>query len=408
MSERVLVLHASVGAGHARAAKAVAQALAWESPSAKVEVVDALELARPLFRRLYGDGYLKLVEKAPSLFGMLYEATDRAPRGRAYGDRLRGLVQRWGARDLLALLERPDWDCVVHTHFLGPELAAALRGAGRMDAPQVVAVTDFDAHRLWAHAGVDAYCVASAQAAASLRAHGADPASVAVTGIPVDLAFASPVARSSARALFGLSDAYPVVLQASGGHGVGPVEEITRALLASTIPSELVVVCGRNEEARRRLAALKAPPRHRLRVLGYTDRMRDLMAAADLLVTKPGGLTVSEALANALPMALINPIPGQETRNADWLLEGGAAVKAVSPAALTGKIETLLSAERRLAEMRRRAKSLGRPQSAFAVARTALELARERLRPSPAKAPFAAAAAKVMTSHWAIPGLAAH
>ncbi|UPT72779.1 MAG: glycosyltransferase [Elusimicrobiota bacterium] len=122
-----------------------------------------------------------------------------------------------------------------------------------------------------------------------------------------------------------------------------------------------------------------------MRVVGFTERMRELMSVADVLVTKPGGLTVSEALACGLPMALVSPIPGQEVRNSDFLLENGAAVKANSPAALTGKIEDLLSSDTRLAEMRRKAKALGRPRAAFEVARAALELARGA--PSPRRAP---------------------
>ncbi len=408
MSEKILILHASVGAGHTRAAQAVAAAIKLEAPGATVMTVDALALARPLFKRAYGEGYLKLIEKAPSLFGLLFEATDRAPKGRSLGDGLRRAVQRWGANHLEDLIQDGGWNAIVHTHFLAPELVAALRRRGRTTAPQMTVVTDYDAHRIWAHDPTERYCVASSLAAASLRAHGVPASAVEVTGIPVMPAFSEPVDLDAARRAFGLSGAYPVVVQASGGHGVGPVEETYRALLAATIPTELVVVCGHNEAARARLAAIRPPGRHRVRVVGFTDRMRDLMAVADLLVTKPGGLTVSEALACGLPMALISPIPGQEVRNADFLLEYGVAVKANSPAALTGKIEELLSSETRLPEMRRRAKALGRPRAAFAVARLALELARGRF-PAAARAEEALAAAEApfLISHWAVPGLRA-
>lgn len=408
MKDKILILHASVGAGHTRAAKAVAEALALEAPEARTVVVDALDLARPLFKRAYGDGYLKLVEKAPGLFGALFELTDRPAPKRSVGDGLRRAVQRWGANQLADLVETGGWTAIVHTHFLAPELISAMRRAGRVTAPQLTVVTDYDAHRIWAHDPTERYCVASSLAAASLRAHGVPAGAVQVTGIPVSPAFSTRVDRAAARRSFGLSGAYPVVVQASGGHGVGPVEETYRALLASTIPAEIVVVCGRNEAARRRVEAIRPPGRHRVKVLGFTDRMRELMAAADLLVTKPGGLTVSEALACGLPMALINPIPGQEARNADYLLEYGAAVKANSTAALTGKLEELLSAEARLPEMRRKAKALGRPRAAFDVARLALELSRGRFRAA-ARAQEALAAAEVpfLISHWAVPGLRA-
>lgn len=408
MSEKILILHASVGAGHARAAQAVAAALKLEAPGANVVTVDALDLARPLFKRAYGEGYLKLIEKAPSLFGMLFELTDKPPKSGSLGDGVRRAVQRWGANQLAELVESGGWDSIVHTHFLAPELIAALRRRGRVAAPQLTVVTDYDAHRIWAHEPTERYCVASPLAAASLRAHGVSAAAIEVTGIPVMPSFSATVDRLEALKKFGLSGAYPIVVQSSGGHGVGPVEETFRALLAASIPTELVVVCGRNEAARKRLQAIRPPGRHRVRVVGFTDRMRDLMAVADLLVTKPGGLTVSEALACGLPMAVISPIPGQEVRNADYLLENGAAVKANSPAALTGKIEELLSSETRLPEMRRKAKSLGRPRAAFTVARRALELARGRY-PAAARGEEARAAAEApfLISHWAVPGLRA-
>ncbi len=402
---KILVLHASVGAGHTRAAKAVAAAFAAESPQARVEVVDALDLARPLFKRVYGEGYLDLVARAPSLFGLLFDMTDRAPAPGALGDRLRRAAQRWGARELVDFLEAGEWDAVVNTHFLAPELIAALTREGRFDAPQLTVVTDYDAHRIWVHDPCARYCVAGSGAAASLLGHGVPARRVSVTGIPVDPAFASPLDRDAARREFGLCGGYPVVVQSAGGHGVGPLEENYRALLASTVPSEIVVVCGRNEESRRKLAAIRPPARHRAKILGFTDKMRTLMAVADLLVTKPGGLTVSEALASALPMALVNPIPGQEERNADFLLENGAAVKANSAASLTRKVEEILASPRKLVDMRRRARALGRPRAAFDVAREALELARGRSGASASDVALVEAKTPFLIGRWAIPGV---
>jgi processive 1,2-diacylglycerol beta-glucosyltransferase len=405
--KNILILHASVGAGHTRAAKAVAAALALESPETRTVVVDALDLARPLFKRIYGKGYLDLVEKAPALFGYLFELTDRRPSPRALGDRLRRAVQRWGVNELVDMLAGGGWDAIVNTHFLAPELVAALRLSGKLLAPQLTVVTDYDAHRIWVHEPTERYCVASPVAAASLRGHGVAASAIAVTGIPVDPTFSVPIDRDAARRAFGLSGGYPVVVQAAGGHGVGPLEDVYRALLAATVPSEIIVVCGRNDAGRKGLAKICPPSRHRVKVLGFTDKMRDLMAVADLLVTKPGGLTVSEALACGLPMALVSPIPGQEERNSDYLLENGAAVKVNAPAALTDKVEALLSSETRLAEMRRSAKNLGHPRAAFAVARAALELAWGRFPAAPSAFSLDAAKPSFLINPWAVPGLAA-
>ncbi len=329
----ILILHASVGAGHTRAAKAVAAALALESPESRVVVVDALDVARPLFKRVYGKGYLDLVEKAPALFGYLFELTDRRPSPRALGDRLRRAVQRWGANELGDLLAGGGWDAVVNTHFLAPEFVAALRSAGKLSAPQLTVVTDYDAHRIWAHDPCERCCVAGPLAAASLRGHGVPAAAIEITEFPSIPRSRFPSTATRHAALL------RTVRRISRGRAVGRQPRRQPARRRSTAPcspppsrSEIVVVCGRNEDARRRLTAIRPPGHHRAKILGFTDRMREkLMAVADLLVTKPGGLTVSEALACGLPMALVSPIPGQEERNSDYLLENGAAVKAGSP-----------------------------------------------------------------------------
>ncbi len=372
---KILVMHASVGAGHRRAALAVASALSLEEPGARVEVVDALELASPWFSRAYAQGYLQLVRRAPRLFGLIFDWTDRAPEGAAASERLRVELQRRGTRELSRFLERGRWDAVVHTHFLAPELTAASARSGRFEAAELVVVTDYDAHRLWARNPYARYCAAG-RAAASLRRLGVPSAAVAETGIPIDPGFCERPSKEAARREWGLDGARPVAVLAGGGHGVGPLESVYRALLSVPTPIELVAVCGRSESSRLRLARVPVPARHRARAIGYTERMRELLSAADLLVTKPGGLTVSEALACGLPMILTGAIPGQEERNADFLTRRQAAVAAPHAAAAAAHAARLLAAPQELAAMSGFARALGRPGAAFEVARRALALAR--------------------------------
>jgi processive 1,2-diacylglycerol beta-glucosyltransferase len=169
-----------------------------------------------------------------------------------------------------------------------------------------------------------------------------------------------------------LSGDRPIVLQLGGGFGVGPVEKIYRTLLEVDAPLEIIAVAGRNEALRANLAEVEVPPDHRAHVLGFTDVMHELMAVADLVVTKPGGLTSSEALASGAAMAIVNPIPGQEARNSDFLLEHGAAIKVNNTATLSHKLTELLRHPERLTQLKSVAKTLGRPQAAFDVARQAL------------------------------------
>ena len=162
------------------------------------------------------------------------------------------------------------------------------------------------------------------------------------------------------------------MLQLAGGFGVGPVEKLFCGLLELEKPLKIVVVAGRNEELKCRLQQLPTPERHRVHILGFTTEIDELMAVADLVVTKPGGLTTSETLARGAAMAVVNPIPGQESRNSDFLLENGAAVKINNLSTLTYKLNQLLADPARLAALKENARRLGRPQAAFDVARAAL------------------------------------
>ncbi len=201
---------------------------------------------------------------------------------------------------------------------------------------------------------------------------------ISVTGIPIHPVFAESNSAADCRARHGLANDRPVILQLAGGNGVGPIEELYRSLLAVEVPIEIVVVTGRNAAARERLETLPVPSPHRAKILGFTNEIDELMAAADLAVTKPGGLTTSEALARGLPLAIVYPVPGQEDRNSDYLLENGAAIKINHVPTLAFKITELLRDPPRLARLKANARRLGRPRSAFAVAEQSLAVLRSQ------------------------------
>ncbi len=192
------------------------------------------------------------------------------------------------------------------------------------------------------------------------------------TGIPIHPIFTRPIARAQALARQGLTGDRPIVLQLAGGFGVGPIEAIYRAILAARSPIELVVVAGRNEAAKSGLERLAVPAAHKVKIIGFTHEIHELMAVADLVVSKPGGLTTSEVLASGAAIMIVNPIPGQESRNSDYLLENGAAVKVNNLATLTLKLERLLDTPERLATLKANARALARPQAAYDIARWAL------------------------------------
>jgi processive 1,2-diacylglycerol beta-glucosyltransferase len=376
MASRVLVLSASVGAGHLRAAQAVELALRQLDAEAVVRNVDVLELTNATFRRLYGRAYLDLVNKAPHALGYFYDLLDRPPSPRHKSDRLRLLVEKLNLRKFIRFLRAEPWDAIVNTHFLPAEIIASLRKKGEFRTPQLTVTTDFETHRLWVNQPCDHYFTATEEGAVNLQRWGVPAGDISVTGIPIHPAFAQPADRAECMARLGLVGDRPVVLQLAGGFGVGPVEQLYQALLSVETPLELVVVCGRNEELKSRLEGVEAPGRHRTRVVGFTTEMDQWMAAADVVVSKPGGLTTSEALARGAAMAVVNPIPGQESRNSDFLLENGAAVKINNVATAAHKLGRLLGDPDKLARLKENARRLGKPRAAFDIAGAALRWGR--------------------------------
>ena len=201
-----------------------------------------------------------------------------------------------------------------------------------------------------------------------------------VTGIPVDPAFEKRVDQAEARGRLGLDPKARILLIAAGGYGLGPVEQLVKDLLTLAGPWQIVAIAGKSEKLKKRLehisqnAGKLAGGGGRLVTIGFTQEMDQYMAAADLLVGKAGGLTTSEALARMLPMAIVEPIPGQEARNADHLLEAGAAVRCNNLPAAAWKIAGLLDRPEKLMAMKKAAAEMAQPDASRVIVEDALLL----------------------------------
>jgi processive 1,2-diacylglycerol beta-glucosyltransferase len=360
-----------------RAAQAVELALKELAPDAVVRNLDVLELTNAAFRRVYGKAYLDLVNNAPHLLGYFYDLMDRPRRANSARDQLRLAVEKLNLGKLVKLLREQEWDLAVNTHFLPAEIIASLRKQKQARLRQLTATTDFETHRLWVNQPCEGYFTATEEGARYLHSWGVPAKDTTVTGIPIHPVFAQPKGRPECRAKHGLAQDRPVILQLAGGFGVGPVAHLFDALTRVERPVDLVVVAGKNAALKAELERRPKPARHKVQVMGFTDQIDELMAAADVVVSKPGGLTTSEVLARGAAMVIVNPIPGQESRNSDYLLESGAAIKVNNLPTLTYKVQALLEDEKRLASLRENARRIARPQAAYDVARKALAMANE-------------------------------
>lgn len=372
---RVLLLSASSGAGHVRAAQALEKAFTVRGDCV-VEHIDAMQYASKLFQRIYDKAYISMVRRAPNLMGVLYDRTDQPWQSM----KRRLAFDRLNTAPMVRLLKRVQPDLCVATHFLPAEIIAWLIAKKKLSARNAIVVTDYDVHAMWLCKTVDRYYVALEESVEYLAQVGVPREIIRVTGIPIDPVFATVLDRAEVRRKFGLDPAATVLLVAAGGYGVGPMEQLVGALLNLKRAWQIVAIAGKAEKVRLRMTKLAesagALPGggQRLIPVGFTQEMDRYMAAADLLVGKAGGLTTSEALARGLPMALIEPIPGQEERNADHLLEEGAAIRCNNFPAAAWKIAKLLDDSQRLARMRAAARAMGRANAAADIAENALRL----------------------------------
>jgi processive 1,2-diacylglycerol beta-glucosyltransferase len=363
---RVLIATVTAGGGHLAAAAALDEAWRALRPGDVVDRVDLGKFFSPLHRKIVSEGYVQLVNHAPELWGMMFAKTDKPKMARVL-NRVRAIFPSNSRAKLGRYVRQSKPDVVLCTHYFPLETLNHLRRKRGGPRPMAVSVvTDFEAHALWMDACVDLYCVAAEETKARLVARGASEEDVVVTGIPISAKFSAKLNAKSVRKALGLRDDLPVLLVPSGGFGMGPVAEILAELDKVERPFQTVVVTGRNAELRRELAAQDR--KHPTQVLGFVTNMHELMAVAELIITKPGGLTSSEALAMGKPLMILNPIPGQEAANSDFLLEHGAAAKVNRVEDLPYRIEHLFEG-RKLAEMARAAKALGRPEAARDICR---------------------------------------
>jgi processive 1,2-diacylglycerol beta-glucosyltransferase len=376
MFNRVLLLSASSGAGHVRAAQALERGLLELRAAREVRHVDALEYADKTFRNLYSKAYLDMVNKAPALMGWLYDYFDK-PWKR---ERRRLAFDQLNTRPFVKMLKKQQPDIVICTHFLPAEIVSWLRTKKKIAACHAIVVTDFDVHAMWLCRDYDHYFVGLDETRVHLEKLGIPANKVSVSGIPIDPVFEQKKDQRVMREKHGLEPDRLTILVSAGGFGVGPIQKVMKVLLQMQHPAQVVAVCGRNKDLTQQLGHLAASISRdhpiAIKVVGYTSEMDEYMAASDLIVGKPGGLTTSEALAKGVVFVIVNPIPGQEERNSDHLLEEGVAIRCNNLPTLAYKIDRLLDDPERLKAMRAKIQALAHPCAARDVINTLLRITR--------------------------------
>ncbi len=368
MHDRILILSASVGNGHVTAAEALKKSFEAEDVGREIRYEDVLNFTNPLFRRLYGKAYIDLVNSMPEVLGWMYDQLDEPWKN----EKRRLFFDKLNTQPLVKMIREFDPDWVVCTHFLPSEIISDLKGKGKLTCRQAIVVTDFDIHALWLCRNFERYFVAIDEGRHYLESLGFPAEKITVSGIPIDPKFALHESKHEMRRKFGLDPDTPTIILSLGGFGVGKLDTLIDSLRTINTPVQILAMCGKNEELKSKLekeqvGTVKIVP------VGYTKEMDEYMSASDLIVGKPGGLTTCEALAKGLGFVIVNPIPGQEERNSDQLLENGCAIRSNNPATLGYKIEKLLKDPERMSSMSENARRFARPDAAKEIAQVIKE-----------------------------------
>lgn len=361
--KKILIVSASIGAGHHQAAQAIEKAFQLHDPFVQIDIVDFMAGESSFLNALVKKAYLQMLKLSPEVYDLLYHWTRRPSQGAKAQHLLAIFMQRTMER----LLEQHQPDVLICTHPFPCGAASYLRRIGKVSIPIVAVITDFTVHRLWVYPEVDQYFVAGRELQAELRTQGIAASRIFASGIPIDPAFSRPFDRESIKAGLGF-DERPVLLIMGGGLGLGAMREVLIECGQIGRPLQFIMVAGRNKALLNDLASVSLHERHSLQVLGYTEQIPQLMAVTDLLLTKPGALTISEALAMKLPILFYAALPGQEEDNAAYIAGHGAAIWEKDSAKIREQVSELLAQPDAITRMRANADRIRRPEAALHVA----------------------------------------
>lgn len=343
-------------------------------------LLDSFSHANPILSKVTLRAYLTALKAAPEIWEWMYDNRELKERT----VKIRELLNRGNSRKLQKILQHFNPDVVVCTQAFACGVLASWKAATGNRQPALVGVlTDFVAHRYWAHDMVDLYIAPTEATKSTLVSQGVRADRVSVRGIPINGRYQQPIVKDAVIQALGFKPGLPLILVMGGSLGLGPMKSVIRKLDKLPQPFYIVAITGQNEELKERLERRGAKLRHPTRIFGFVDNVHELMEVAEVVVTKPGGITTAECLVKQLPMIIINPIPGQEAKNTEFLLSRGVAVQAAKATHVAEFVDDFFRNPEKLRSMRAAASELGCPHAARDAAQDILRLAGRAPRPAP-------------------------
>lgn len=361
--KKIIVLYSTGGMGHKKAAEAVFNVLKGRK-GVECKNIDTLDYGTKFYKFAYMDSYVFFMTKAKLFWGLLYylfnnRMIDFITR------KLRLILDLKNLKGLDSMLIKERPDAVISTHFVLSGIASHLKSAKGFKARLYTVVTDYGPHAFWKSVAIDRYFIgADKTVAENFVREGFPRDKITVAGMPIDAKFSKNYDTAKIKSEFGLIEGKKTILILSGGFGVGPIEAMLKSLVMSKSDFQVITVCGHNKKLFDDIDTLKNRLNYSLKLFAFTDRVAELMSVSDILITKAGGISVTEAINMRLPMILIGSIPGQESWNEQFLLNSEAGVKVKDVEKLAVEVDRILGSKEVYNELKRNIERIRYPNAA--------------------------------------------
>ena len=365
---RVLLMYITKVSGHRQATVAIQQALRQLDPQIEAPAINGFGYMYPILEKIISKAYMSVIKRTPKVWDYLYDNPSVVKNSQS----IQNFLHKTSHEKIEKLIQRHRPQAVVCTQAFPCGMVADYKISHNLDILLIGVLTDFSPHSYWINEGVDYYVVPSEEVKERLVVKGVASERVRVYGIPLRPRFNEPVDRIAIAEKMGLDPNVPTILVMGGGQGLGPIKKIVKSLGKMNMYVQIIVLSGVNKKIVNSLRRYAAKADKKILVFEFVTNVEELMTVAKLIVTKPGGMTTAESLTKGLPMVVINPIPGQEMRNTDFLIQQGIGIRVHDVDDIGGEVEVLLRSPERLAAMRKAALAHAKPHASLDIARLIL------------------------------------
>lgn len=354
---KVLILSVSAGGGHTQAAEALKKSILLNNPDSDVLIIDTIKYINPILDKVVIGSYLKSLKLSPSIFRKIYNLAETEDGLATFSNKIVEIV----VFRLIPLINEVKPDIIVATHPFSTEMVSVLKSKEKINIPVVTIMTDYAPHSFWLHPLIDAYVVSNDDMLNEMVSRGIPSEIIHNLGIPINPDFLTIHDRNETLHSLELDASKNTILLMGGSLGMGKITDVYEQIQEIHRDIQTIVITGNNKKLYSKLLDLKSQSNNSTRVIGFTKEVNKYMQACDLLVTKPGGLTITEALVSNIPLAIFSAIPGHEEKNAEFLLRHNLAINLSDGKNCKDLIEKLLMSPEELNKMRQNCKKYAKP-----------------------------------------------